>query len=101
LKNFSPIKKNNILNNPFIFFILCVLGVIGSMMVNYGTGKYGIGVSPDSVGYISTAQSLLNRTGFHLFNGEPFVQWPPLYPLLLAALGLLGINPLVGAKYLM
>ncbi len=68
------------------------------MMVNYGASKYGIGVSPDSVGYISTAQSLLNRTGFYLFNNEPFVHWPPLYPILLAALGLLGINPLVGAK---
>jgi hypothetical protein len=50
--------------------------------------------------YISAARSLLAGKGFAVFDGSPYVAWPPLFPALLAALGWLGVDPTVGAGWL-
>ena len=54
------------------------------------SGRYGAGVSTDAVLQLSTAESLLRGEGFTTYLGEPFVHWPPLYPLLLAGLSALS-----------
>ncbi|MGE5215628.1 MAG: ArnT family glycosyltransferase [Chloroflexota bacterium] len=65
---------------------------------------WGIGIYPDSIVYIGTARSLLNGDGVRFLNdiGEiaPVTQYPPLYPLMIAALGVLGIDPLDGARWI-
>lgn len=63
------------------------------------TSRYGVGISPDSVAYISSAKSLLSGSGYLLYDGHPYIQWPPLFPAMLAALGLVGIQPIDGARY--
>lgn len=83
-----------------VFIIYSFFGVLGMTLVLCATSKYGVGLSPDSVDYISTARNLIDGKGFYKFTNEPFVQWPPLYPLLLATIGLFGINPLYGARFL-
>jgi hypothetical protein len=70
----------------------------GFAAVWLATARYGAGISPDSVSYISAARNLLHGEGLVRFDGLQFVLWPPLFPALLALLGLVGIDPLLGAR---
>ncbi len=61
----------------------------------------GLGTSRDSADYLFTSLSLVEGRGFHSFSGQPYENWPPLYPLLLAGLQLLGgWDPYVSAHIL-
>ena len=66
--------------------VLTFLALLGLGMILAVTHKYGAGVSSDAARNLATAESLLQGTGFVDMLGGPFVLWPPLYPLLLAAL---------------
>jgi hypothetical protein len=81
-------------------FILATLSLIGVLVILLSTSLYGVGISPDSTNYIAAARSLLLGKGYLNFTGSPFVNWPPLFPTLLALSGLVGINPLDGARFL-
>ncbi len=63
-----------------------LLGLAGFGFILLITSRYGAGVSGDAVDYLSTADSLKRGAGFTDFAGEPYIYWPPLYPLLLAGL---------------
>ena len=58
---------------------------------------YGVGLSPDSVAYVSAARNLLAGKGFMLFISDSWIGWPPLFPIVLAGLGLFGADPLAMA----
>jgi len=45
--------------------------------------NYGIGLSPDSIDYLATANNLLIGKGFLSFDAQPLIYWPPGYPILL------------------
>jgi len=82
--------------------------------------EVGIGINDDSVVYISAARNLLNGLGLSThpnFGGHtapsveyptraetlsprPITHFPPLYPLLLGSVGILGVDPLVSARYI-
>lgn len=103
----NPFRTNDSSNNYkttlFAIWALICLGIIGTFLVFYATGKYGIGISPDSVAYISTARNIVQKFfvgggRFVQFNGQPFLSWPPLFPIVLSILGFIGIDPLTGAK---
>src|SRR5918992_1443542 len=63
----------------------------------------GIGIYPDSVVYVGVARNLLQGQGVTYFdeNGHmaPVTHYAPLYPLVIAGLGLTGIDPLEGARW--
>jgi 4-amino-4-deoxy-L-arabinose transferase-like glycosyltransferase len=80
--------------------VTILLGVVGFALVLFCTSRFGIGISPDSVCYLSAARSVLAGKGFLMYDGSPYTFWPPLYPLLMAGFGLLGIDPLVAMRYL-
>ncbi len=79
---------------------LALLGLCGVIIVLLCTSRHGAGASSDSAGYLSAARSLLAGQGYRCPDGGVYTQWPPLYPTLLAAAGLMGIEPLVGARWL-
>lgn len=79
---------------------LGLLGLMGAALVLISTSRYGVGLSPDAVKYVSTARNLLSGNGYLQYDGTPFVRWPPLYPTLLALIGLAGVEPLSGARLL-
>ncbi len=62
----------------------------------------GIGVSPDSVTYLNSAENLINGKGLTvtLDGGRPLAHYPPLYPLMLSSLAPLGVQPAECARYL-
>lgn len=65
------------------------------------TYRYGPGISHDSVAYLYASRSLLAGRGFEYFGyPSPYIQWPPLFPTLLAAAGRLGVDPVEASRWL-
>lgn len=53
-------------------------------LVLVATSRYGPGLTPDSLAYVSTAESVALAEGFRDHGDQPLVLFPPLYPLVLA-----------------
>lgn len=63
--------------------------------IYFFTRHSGIGISPDSVSYISTATNIREHFSFTDFNGLPMVDFPLGYPSFLAlSILLTGLTPL-------
>ncbi len=78
--------------------ILILLSLTGFILSLLSTSRYGAGLSPDSIHYISAARNIAGGFGVTSFNGSPFVYWPPLYPILLSIPDLVfNLDPLVSA----
>jgi 4-amino-4-deoxy-L-arabinose transferase-like glycosyltransferase len=71
----------------FCFTCFMVALVFGLLVTQAGPG-----MSPDSAYYIRTGESLFHGQGFYQIEGEPYTDWPPLYPLAIAALMHIGID---------
>lgn len=87
-------------------FLLIIVATVCSAGIARWCMRSGIGVSPDSVVYLSAANGVLagrrlRSIPFHftptLGNDEPLVSFPPTYPLLLTLSGSLSSNRLNGA----
>ena len=76
------------------------LFVIPILVLAFMTNPLGIGISPDSVNYLSASKSLITGGGFIGFDGTPLTHWPPLFPIILASLSLLGINLIDSMQYI-
>lgn len=73
------------------FVLLCSLSA--ALLVVISSLKYGPGLTHDSAAYMYAAESLLNGDGFQYFGyPSPFIQWPPLFPALLALGSLAGLG---------
>ena len=101
--NRSKGTKKSIADGKFskaaTYVALVILSIIAVAMVLSSTSRYGVGVNSDAVSYISTAEHLLAGEGYLDFDRAPYVHWPPLFPTVLALLGLAGIKPVDGARY--
>ena len=79
---------------------LAAVAVLGAAHVLVRTSAYGPVPGSDSVNYLSAAVNLLGGEGLVNYRGDDFVLWPPGYPLLLAAAGLAGADPLEAARWI-
>lgn len=79
--------SNPIVLSTYHKLTLILLALVGAILILLSTSRYGVGLSPDSVAYISTARNLITGAGFISYDGSPTVVWPPLYPALLALVG--------------
>ena len=61
-----------------------IAALIGGILVLLLTKHSGLGISPDSIYYLSTADSIIAGKGFYQFDGKPFVMFPVGYPILLS-----------------
>jgi len=75
------------INNSILFLLSA--SILGAVAIYIATINHGLALTSDSVGYVGVARNLIEGNGFTNFNGETFVYQPPLYPLLLAAFGIL------------
>lgn len=80
-------------NTRHVVAAISLLSLAGAGAVLIAT-RWGVGLNNDSVAYIAAARDLLHGRGF------PTAHWPPLFPAALALLGLLGVDPLAGARWL-
>lgn len=86
-----------------VHFACAFFAVLGSVALLLSTG-WGIGLSPDSAVYIAVARNLLTGNGFRIpsSTGEwiPSMYYPPLFPALLGGIGVFGMDPMQGARWL-
>ena len=79
--------------------LIIVLAGLGTAHILVHTAPYGIAVGENSVTLLSTALNFLAGEGWRDCRGEPLTGWPPLFPLLLAAFGWVGIEPLEAGRW--
>ncbi len=90
--------------DDYLFILLII--VLGFALVSVMTLGFGIGASPDSVYYLGSAYNFAQGKGLSVavtsFSDKgisvPYLQWPPLYPLMISPLIYIGLNPLLAAK---
>lgn len=80
--------------------LLKILSIITASLLAttlFLTTRYGLGLSPDSIAYIKGADGLLTGNGTSYMS----VQWPPLYPFMLAIFSSMGSHDiLLGGRIL-
>ncbi|MBL8051435.1 MAG: phospholipid carrier-dependent glycosyltransferase, partial [Anaerolineales bacterium] len=80
-------------------FIL--LSAMGTFLILYATPQ-GLGLVDDSIAYIAGARSILNGDGYReawLASNQPVTHFPPGFSSLLALVGLSGLDPLRGTRF--
>ena len=85
--------------DPFMLLIACVAG-LSTAHILVRTATYGMAVTVDAIDLLSTALNFLAGEGWQDFKGRPLTLWPPLLPLLLAAGGWVGIDPLEAGRWI-
>ena len=73
---------------------------LGAAHILTRTSNYGPEWDHDSFEYISTAENLIAGNGFKDFLERPYVDGGPVYPLLLAFFGPLGIDPVDTGRFI-
>ena len=84
------------------FLTLGLLTVIGIFLVLRSTPE-GLGLSDDLIAYIAGARSLLAGHGYReawLMSSNPMTHFPPGFSSALAVIGLFGLDPLRGSRFL-
>ncbi len=93
----------HILKSHLLF--LSTLGLIAASAVGvllYSTPQ-GLGLSDDSIAYIAGARSILAGNGYReawLASNQPVTHFPPGFSTALALIGLSGLDPLRGTRFL-
>ncbi len=79
---------------------ILLIAVLGAAHILVRTSTYGAAVEWDSVAYLTVAESLAAGDGLTRRPGAgAFVQWPPLFPMLLALLVPFGLEPVDSARF--
>jgi hypothetical protein len=66
---------------------LLFISLIGMFFAFLVTFRYGAGLATDGARYLSTAESLIKGNGFTEYLGVPLTQFPPVYSIIIAAIG--------------
>jgi hypothetical protein len=82
--------------------ILVLLAAIGVIILLFVT-EQGIGITPDSTGYIRAARLLHDGHGLSDIGPdgepEPLTHWPPLFPVVLSLFAMLGFDLIDGVRW--
>jgi hypothetical protein len=71
-----------------------IAAIIGYFAVHMFTKYSGVGISPDSIMYASTATNIQAHGSFLTFNGTPLTFFPVFYPFFLAVIQFIsGVDP--------
>ncbi len=95
-------KKREALKTGLCILALGMVGLVGIWLVKVSTPN-GLSLSDDSIAYIAGARGILSGRGYNeiwLVSSQPITHFPPMFSALLALLGLLGLDPLRGARLL-
>ena len=77
--------------------IACIAGLgTANILVRIATSPSPINI----IAFLQVALNLLAGEGWRDFAGDPLTLWPPLFPLLLAAFGWVGIEPLEAGRWI-
>lgn len=99
-RNFQDTAEKSEDFRILLYVINGFCAVIGVIIILTSTWRYGPGITPDSVHYLSAADSLAAGKGYIDFDGTPYNHWPPLFPSLMALFSLIGIEPYSAGKFI-
>ena len=85
--------------DPCALLIVGLAG-LGTAHILARTATYGPAGGYDPTLFLSTALNFLAGEGWRDMRGLPLVGWPPLFPLLLAAFGWVGIEPQAAGRWI-
>jgi len=86
----------------FAFFLILVLIAAGAVWLLLYSTPQGLGLSDDSIAYIAGARSILAGYGYReawLASNGPMTHFPPGFSASIALVGLTGLDPLRGARF--
>jgi hypothetical protein len=98
-------KGANFSNHEFrTVAIIGLIAAMGATIIIYATA-FGVGTDVDSASYLMAARSVVEGKGVVLqgagdSHSVPLTAFPPLLPIVLGAIGALGIEPLHAARWL-
>lgn len=87
----SPVRVSD------IAIILAAVGGAAHILIR--TSNYGPELDTDTWDYISVAENLTEGNGFKDYRQRNYVDAGPLYPMLVALFGLIGINPIEAGRF--
>lgn len=79
---------------------LAAVSAAGALLILLRHANYGVGLDRDAVLYVAAARNLVAGAGLLTWDGAPYQGAAPLYPLLLAGAGFLGVDVIAAAGYL-
>ena len=85
--HFRPNRRN------LPVLLVVAMALLGPAHVLVRTWTYGAAITPDAIHYLSAAESIAAGTGLKVFDDGFFVDYPPFFPMLLAFIDILGIEP--------
>jgi 4-amino-4-deoxy-L-arabinose transferase-like glycosyltransferase len=86
---------------PASFLVFGLLAILGTFLVLAATPQ-GLALSDDSIAYIAGARSILGGDGYRaswLASNRPVTHFPPGFSSALALVGLSGLDPLRGTRF--
>lgn len=86
---------------PASLLVLGLLAILGTVLVLQATPQ-GLALSDDSIAYIAAARSILKGEGYRaawLASNKPLTHFPPGFSSVLALVGLSGLDPLRGTRF--
>ncbi|MDX9863922.1 MAG: hypothetical protein RBT34_03865 [Anaerolineaceae bacterium] len=90
--------------NKNLFWVLLVLLAVAGIALMIAVTPHGIGLVNDSVGYVAGARNMLGGLGYSRLTGDgsprPITNYPPMFSILLAGIGLFGVDAIPAAQYL-
>ena len=78
-------------------FVLLGFHACWGILLALSISNYGLGVSTDATSYMFTGVNWVRGEGLIDFSGEPYILWPPLYPMLIGFLHLTGLSAFAAA----
>jgi hypothetical protein len=87
----ESLEKITTRQRKFLWAGLGFILILGIFLHRFSTWNWGIGISHDSIFYISASENLLNGNGISQIEAgtgiKPLTHFPPLYPLSLSFMG--------------
>jgi 4-amino-4-deoxy-L-arabinose transferase-like glycosyltransferase len=80
-----------------LVLLLILIALVGLGLLLWAT-RWGIGTSPDSIAYIKAARDFWAESV--IVANPALIFRPPFYPMLLAAVSLVGMDPFITARWL-
>ena len=96
----TSIASHSFAAKKHLFFLLSILfAVLGTVHILVRTSTLGAALTADGVLYVSIAANLIAGDGLQDFRGEKLLPSPPLFPFILAALGLFEVEPMGASRF--
>ncbi|MBL8050505.1 MAG: hypothetical protein JNM46_04730 [Anaerolineales bacterium] len=74
---------------------LLALHAIWGVILALSISKYGLGASSDALAYMFSGTNWIKGNGLIEYTGNPYILWPPLYPMLIGFLHAVGLSAFV------